>query len=554
MTILSNNPPLLRRPARVLEYRMDPHNIPSAPDESRYRSVAAQLRDHAAARGDTPFIVSIDEDAPGSGCRDITFGGVWRLSNRLARYLADRGIGAGGRVAVLTDNRLEMPVLYYAIQRYGAAFCTINVEVNASHVREMLARIKPDLVLWQEDLDISEYGDADESWVRFGACDPAGGAAADGGLFEALNGFDDGDSADNPAPVADHGPDDLCVLSFTSGTSAAPKGVMHRFGNYYWIADQTIDMWKLTGADRMLEFRSLSWASSHMLCLNPALRVGATILLAARFSRSRFFDWLRDHAPTMVIGVPTVINMLLEHDPRPEDIAATQALRFMSSSTAPLMVDQHRRFEDTYGVELVQLYGMSEGGIVASNHVGARRIGSVGPPGLYENLTVLGPDGDVLPAGETGEIEIGGAQPAGGYLLADGTVEPIGRLKTGDLGYLDTDGFLIITGRAKDVIIRGGVNIAPLEIDNALSTHPDISEAATIGVPDPLYGEEPVAYVSLRPGATANAADIRAHCAGVLADFKVPKQVTIVDAIPKNARGKIDRAELAALWAAGDAG
>ena len=248
--------PLPRRSGDVLEYRMDPLNIRSAPDESRYQSVSAQLRDHAAERGDTPFIVSIDEAAPGGGCRDITFGGLWRLSNRLARYLADRG--HRGRRARGRPDR-QMPVLYYAIQRYGVAFYTINVEVNASHVREMLARIKPDLVLWQEDLDISEYGGADASWVRFGACDPACLAATDGGLFEGLNAFDDGDSDDNRAPMVDHRPDDLCVLSFTSGTSAAPKGVMHRFGNYYWIANQTIDMWKLTGADRMLEFRSLSW-------------------------------------------------------------------------------------------------------------------------------------------------------------------------------------------------------------------------------------------------------------------------------------------------------
>lgn len=521
---------------------MAPSEIPSAPDQSRFRTVAALMRDQAEQRPDKPFIVSIDEDG-----RAITFGELWRLSNRLARFLAERGIGAGGRIAVLTGNRLEMPVLYYAIQRYGAAFCTINVEVNASHVREMLARIGPDLVLWHEDLDISQYGEADDTWVRFGACNPAGDAT-DGGLFGTLNGYDDSASDDNRAPEAPHGADDLCVLSFTSGTSAAPKGVMHRFGNYFWIADQTIDMWKLTEADRMLEFRSLSWASSHMLCLMPALRVGATILLAERFSRSRFFGWLRDHRPTMVIGVPTVINMLLEHDATAEDVAATRALRFMSSSTAPLMVEQHRRFEETYGVELVQLYGMSEGGIVASNHVGERRIGSVGPPGLYENLKIVGPTGGELPRGETGEIEIGGGQPAGGYLLADGTVEPIDRLKTGDLGYLDEDGFLMITGRAKDVIIRGGVNIAPLEIDNALAAHPDIREAATIGVPDTVYGEEPVSFASLRPGARAEPAAIRAHCADLLADFKVPKRVIVLDDIPKNARGKIDRAALQALW------
>ncbi|MFT5486485.1 MAG: acyl-coenzyme A synthetase/AMP-(fatty) acid ligase [Paracoccaceae bacterium] len=537
---------------------MAPRDIPTAPNESRYRSVASMLREHAEIRGDKPFIVSIDEPGNEDGeenARSITFGQLWRLSNRLARFLAEKGIGAGGRIAVLTDNRLEMPTLYYAIQRYGAAFCTINVEVNASHVCEMLDRITPDLVLWHEDLDASGYGEADARWIRFGACapsgNPGGGAAADGGLFEALNGYSDADDA----PEAPHGPDDLCVLSFTSGTSAAPKGVLHRFGNYYWIADQTIDMWKLTDADRMLEFRSLSWASSHMLCLNPALRVGATILLAARFSRSRFFDWLRDQAPSMVIGVPTVINMLLEHDPTPADIAATQALRFMSSSTAPLMVDQHRRFEDTYGIELVQLYGMSEGGIVASNHVGMRRIGSVGPPGLYQNLKIIAPDGIGMPEGDrgeigVGEIEIGGAQPAGGYLLADGTVEPIGRLKTGDLGYLDADGFLIITGRAKDVIIRGGVNIAPLEIDNALAAHADIREAATIGVPHHLYGEQPVSFVTLRPGTVIDEAAIRTHCADRLSDFKTPARVIFLEDIPKNNRGKIDRAALEALWRA----
>lgn len=516
---------------------MAPREVPSVPDESRYQSVSTLLRAHAADTPDKPFLVAIDQDG-----RSLTFAQLWRLSNRLARFLHQLGIGPGGRIAVLTDNRLEMPALYFAIQRYGAAFCTINVEVNATHVREMLARIEPELVLCHEDLDSASFGRGDDA-IRFGDLDPDG-KSTDGGLFERLNGYDDGDHA----PEAGAGPEDLCVLSFTSGTSAAPKGVMHRFGNYYWITDQTIDMWKLTGADRMLEFRSLSWASSHMLCLNPALRVGATILLAERFSRSRFFAWLCDYEATMVIGVPTVINMLLEHDASPDDISATRRLRFMSSSTAPLMVDQHRRFEDTYGIELVQLYGMSEGGIVASNHVGERRVGSVGPPGLYQNLRIVGADGGNLPAGNVGEIELGGAQPAGGYLHADGTVEPIGRLRTGDLGYLDDDGFLMITGRAKDLIIRGGVNIAPLEIDNALAAHPGIREAATIGVPDPVYGEQPVCFAALRPGSRASEADILAHCADVLADFKCPAQVILLDEIPKNDRGKIDRNAVKSLW------
>ena len=518
---------------------MPVHSVPSAPDKRRYRSIAALLKSHADKHGEKPFIVSVDE-----GGRNITFNKLWRLSNQMSRFLADRNVVRGGRVAVLSDNRLELPILYFSLLRYGAAFCAINVEVNSANLREMLARISPELILYHQDLELGLPQDSSLNLIPFGICDTAGDNASDRGLFETLKGYSD----DDDAPDAGAEPDDLCVLSFTSGTSAAPKGVMHRFGNYFWIADQTIDMWKLTGKDRILEFRSLSWASSHMLCLMPALRTGATILLANRFSRSQFFNWLRNYTPTMVIGVPAVINMLLESEPDPRDVAATKKLRFMSSSTAPLMVEQHKQFESTYGVELVQLYGMSEGGIVASNHVGERRIGTVGRSGLYQNLQIVGLNGKRLNTGEIGEIEIGGAQPASGYLLADGTIEKIERLKTGDLGYIDDDGFLVITGRAKDIIIRGGVNIAPLEIDQCLCAHPDIREAATIGVPDKVYGEKPVSFASLRPKAKASEADILAHCANLLANFKMPSELILIDDVPKNNRGKVDRKSLAEWW------
>jgi acyl-CoA synthetase (AMP-forming)/AMP-acid ligase II len=324
---------------------------------------------------------------------------------------------------------------------------------------------------------------------------------------------------------------------------------MHTFDDYQRIAEQTVKMWGLTEADRMLEYRSFSWASSHMLCLHPCLLSGATLLFAKRFSQSRFFDWVRDLKPTIAIGVPTVINMLLD---RPVDVRTRDfgKLRFMSSSTAPLMLDQHRRFEDTYGIRLVQLYGMSEGGVVAGNSPETRRIGSVGRPGMYQNLRIVGEDGSALPQGEIGEIEIGGAQNAYGYLLEDGTVQKIRgtRLKTGDLGYLDPDGFLYVTGRAKDLIIRGGVNIAPLEIDNLLMTHPDIAEAATIGVPDPIYGEAVVCYVAPKAGRPLDEAAVHAHCAAHLPEFKRPMQIVLVGSILKTDRGKVDRNGLVALW------
>ncbi len=500
------------------------------PDRAHYRDVACLIRAHAAAAPGKTFLHAIEEG------RALSFAGMHTLAGQFARYFADHGIGRGDRVLVLSENTLDQVALYFATLAYGASYCTINVEVNAAHIEEMIARVGPRLVVFDTPIEARSLPDGDFRRLSMTA------------LFEAVRGLPAADAAAGVAtgPVD---PDTVAVISFTSGTSAAPKGVLHEFGNYFWIARQTIDMWKLGPADRVLEYRSFSWASSHMLTLMPCLVVGATVLFTRRFSKSGFFEWIDTHRPSVVIGVPTVVNMLLDRDGPPPG-GGFDGVRFMSCSTAPLLVDQHRRFEETYGIELVQLYGMSEGGVVAGNHAGARRIGSVGPPGLYQNLAIVAPDGTGLPAGAVGEIEIGGAQNGYGYLHPGGRLERIRgrRLKTGDLGYLDEDGYLHVTGRAKDVIIRGGVNIAPLEIDNALVLHPDIVEAASIGTADPVYGEAVVSYVAPRPGAALREDSVRAHCAAVLPDFKRPRDIVICAEIPKNERGKIDRNVLRRDW------
>ena len=311
------------------------------------------------------------------------------------------------------------------------------------------------------------------------------------------------------------------------------------------------DRWSLTADDRVLEFRSFSWASAHMLSLNPVLATGANLLFAKKFSRSRFIDWIRDYRPTVIIAVPTVVNLLLEET---MGCAATafDGVRFVSCSTAPLMPEQHRRFEKTYRVPLIQLYGMSEGGIVAANSPDTNRMGSVGRPGLYHDITIRSPEGETLPQGRIGEIETISAQHAQAYLHADGEIEPIRGhpLKTGDVGYLDEDGFLVVTGRARDVIIRGGVNIAPLEIDAVLTRHDAVAEAATFGVPDPIYGEEVASWVTVKAGKSVTPDDLATHCAAHLPDAKCPKHFEIVDDIPKNDRGKIDRNAARATWEA----
>jgi acyl-CoA synthetase (AMP-forming)/AMP-acid ligase II len=500
---------------------------------TRYCSVAERLRGHAETMPDKVALHSIDQGS------EITWGGLFGACNQVAAALAERGIGANDRVVVLTDNSLENLILYYGVQRHGATFCTVNVEINREHLREIVARLEPKLVLWHDALDADQLGvGAPGEWVPFGDWGDQDGFFAETAGHSA---------AAEPAEVS--GADDVAVICFTSGTSDKPKGVMHSFANYLLIGEQTKYLWGLTAADRVLEYRSFSWSSSHQICLNPTLAAGDTLIFARRYSQSRFFGWIRDYKPTVVVGIPTVVNMLLDRPPDEAD-EWVGILRFMSCSTSPLLGDQHRTFEKRYGIKLIQHYGMSEGGTVGGNHHERRRIGSVGEPGLLQNLTIVDEDGAELASGEEGEIEIGGPQNANGYLLEDGTIEPVRgkRLRTGDLGYLDGDGYLYVTGRAKDLIIRGGVNIAPLEIDNAIMRHAGVFEVATIGIPDRIYGEELVAYVVARTGATLTTEALAAHCAATLPEFKRPRQIILTDAIAKNPRGKIDRRAMAELW------
>ncbi len=226
-------------------------------------------------------------------------------------------------------------------------------------------------------------------------------------------------------------------------------------------------------------------------------------------------------------------------------------LRLMTCSTAPLTEQQWKQFEEMYGVRLLQLYGMSEAGWVCGNRHYKFKLGTVGLPALHQELEIVDAQGKPCPIGVEGEVTAGGPQTAIGYLLDDGTIEPVRpkRIKTGDLGIMDADGFIRISGRTKDLIIRGGVNIAPLEIDTILLKHPGILEAAAVGVPDKIYGEEVVCYVVAKDSGLTEAS-VRQHCQQQLPPPKIPKEIFIVADLPKNDRGKVLRDRLREDWAA----
>jgi len=226
-------------------------------------------------------------------------------------------------------------------------------------------------------------------------------------------------------------------------------------------------------------------------------------------------------------------------------------LRFITSSSAPLAPHEWRRFEERFGVPVAQGYGSSETAWIAANPGRERRIGSVGKPLAYHRLAIVDATGRSLPAGEIGEVEVGAFDDnAYRYLGEDGAVEVAGRgrWRTGDMGFLDADGFLHLTGREKELIIRGGVNISPVEIDGVLMQRAEIAEAATVGVPDGVWGEEVVSYVVLRPGVAFAPDELLAFCAAQLPAFKAPKQILLRDQLPKSERGKLDRKALVAEW------
>ncbi len=506
--------------------------------EIPFRTLGAAFSDYVERHPDKPAIVSIDQEF------SLDFRALRDVVERSAGRMAALGVGRGDRVAILAGECIEKLVLMFAAWRLGASACPFHTEIAADHLEEILTTIRPALVVWRTDLD--------GYWLTDGLdCPETSFSALDerDGFFATLD-----DRAPLPPPGTEYGPQDEACIFATSGTTDRPKCVVWDHLGLWLCGLSTIDFTGMKSDDRVLEYRTFSWLSPQIVTVMPFVSLGLTIVMAERFSRTRFFDWIRDHRIAVAAGVPTVINMLLD-DPVQVSRGDTRTLRLMTASSAPLAPERWRQFEDRYGIRLLQFYGASEGGWLCGNRHNRFRIGTVGPPARYMDLAIVDAHGEPCPPGVEGEITIRGPQTATASITADGVWEDRNdfrlteRTRVGDLGILDEDGFVTVTGRVKDIILRGGVSIAPLEIDAAIMQHPGVHEAAVIGVPDSIWGEEIACYVVPVEGAAPDADDILAHAAALLPDFKRPRTVTMIDALPKNERGKVRRDDLKALWA-----
>src|SRR6266545_1763482 len=484
-----------------------------------------------------PWIVSADDG------RTVSYGELRDLTGRIATLLRARGLAANDRVALLCDNAIEHLACYFGVMAYAATICTVHVEMNRNQLDDIFARLKPKLVLVQDGLDLDDLLAAVPApRMRLGLWDQP-----EAGTFYAEVARREPSDAQTTA-----GPDDDAVILFTSGTSARPKGVVLNYREHLSNIDPAADGFGITADDRVYDFRSFNWASAQLLGAMVPVNRGATLVMAEKFSASRFFQHVRDHRVTVAAGNPTTINILLNTDGNAQR-ANLPSLRFITSSSAPLTIEEWRRFEERFGIPIAQGYGSSETGWIAAIPGEARRLGTVGRPFAYHDLAVVDAAGQRLPPGEIGEVEIGGfADHHYRYLGDDGRIHinGHGRHRTGDLGMLGADGFLCLTGREKDLIIRGGVNISPLEIDSILMQRPELIEVATVGVPHTIYGEEVVSYVVARPGTAIDVVELLRYCGTALPAFKAPKEIVVSTALPKTERGKLDRRALAERWKA----
>jgi acyl-CoA synthetase (AMP-forming)/AMP-acid ligase II len=493
--------------------------------------------DRAAARDpDKAYIVETD------GGRRITYGEFQRLTRQVGTLLHQRGIATNGRVALLCENSFEHLVCYFGVMGYGATICTIHVEMNRRHFDNIFARLKPDLILYQSGLGLEDLVEnvpaprlalgnwhnprSDDFFGQVARCEPS------------------------EVHLATTGARDDAVIFFTSGTDTLPKGVVLSYREHLGNIIPTAAGFGVMSDDLVYDFRSLNWASAQLLGAMVPLSRGATLVLARKFSVSRYFQHIGEHGATVAAGNPTTINMLLnsETDAHRGNLPS---LRFITSSSAPLLLDEWRRFEERFGIPVMQGYGSSETGWIAAQSPHNSRFGTVGKPLAYHQLAIVNADGERLPSGQIGSVEIGCfAGNEYRYLAEDGSIKVNARerVKTGDLGFIDAEGYLHLTGREKELIIRGGVNISPLEIDSLLMQRADLIEAATVGVPHEIYGEEVVCYVVPRPGAALDADELLRYCNAALPAFKAPKQIMFSRQLPKNERGKLDRKALVEQW------
>lgn len=468
-----------------------------------------------------------------SGGREITGCSLYETAMSLASALTALGLKAGDRMAVQVEKTPEALALYCAAVAAGVVFLPLNTAYTAAEVDYFVSDAEASLLV----------GDPSKSELLTEV------AQRNGARFETLDGKGEGSLREHARhqeggfePVARSG-EDLAAILYTSGTTGRSKGAMLSHDNLLSNARVLVEAWRFEASDVLLHALPIFHTHGLFVATNVVMLSGGSMIFLPGFKSDEVIKWL-PRATTMM-GVPTFYTRLLDTPAFTGELA--KHMRLFTSGSAPLLAETHQRFEERTGHRILERYGMTETNMNTSNpYDGDRRAGTVGRalPGVEVKIT--NPEtGKDVPQGEPGVIEVRGPNVFRGYWrMPDKTREELrmdGFFITGDIGTLDTDGYVTIIGRQKDLIITGGYNVYPKEIELILDEQPGVLESAVVGVPHPDFGEAVIAVIVARPGQTVDAVAVAAAMGERLARFKQPKHIAIVADLPRNTMGKVQK-------------
>jgi len=466
-----------------------------------------------------------------------TYAEAQREAGRLAQVLIDRGAAKGDRVAVQVDKSPRALFLYLACLRAGLVFLPMNTAYRADEVDYLVGNAEPAVVVCrpEDQAKVSEI--AARQGVRAVMTLGADGA---GSLAEAAAAI----AGEGLAPVPCSA-DDLAAMLYTSGTTGKPKGAMLTHRN---LASNGLDLqqtWRFAADDVLLHALPIFHAHGLFVAVHCVLLAGASMIWRPGFKREEIIRLLP--RATTFMGVPTFYTRLLDGDDFTAEVCTN--MRLFTAGSAPLLAETHERFSAVAGHAILERYGMTETGMLTGNpYDGERRPGSVGFPFPQVEVRIADDQDRPLGTDEVGGIQVRGPNVMKGYWrLPEKTAEEFtadGWFRTGDIGRIDDRGYVFIVGRAKDLVISGGYNVYPKEIESVIDDLPGVVESAVIGVPHPDFGEGVVAVVVGEGASAPDEAAIISHCKDHLANYKTPKRVFFVPELPRNTMGKVQKAAL----------
>jgi len=455
-------------------------------------------------------------------------------SARVAALLRQKGLEPGDRVGIMLPNVPYFALAYYGVLRAGGVVVPMNVLLKGREVTFYLDDPQARVVFaWHDFAEAAQTG-AQQTDAEVVLVKP--------GEFEQLLGGVEPDSE-----VADRAEDDTAVILYTSGTTGKPKGAELTHANLLRNAQVILNLSEITQDDVLLGALPLFHSFGQTCSLNAGMKAGATLTMIPRFDPGKALQMIERDRVTIFQGVPTMYTAMLNHPDK--DAVDVSSLRLCVSGGSAMPVEIMRGFEEQFGCKVLEGYGLSETSPVASfNHPDReRKPGTIGTPVEGVEMKVVDEQGAEVAQGEVGEIVIKGHNVMKGYWnREDATREAIkdGWFHTGDMGKVDEDGYFSIVDRKKEMIIRGGYNVYPREVEEVLYEHPAVQEVAVIGVPDQSMGEEVGAAVVLKEGQDVSEADLRDFVKNEVAGYKYPRKIWFVDELPKTATGKILKREI----------